>query len=116
MSGRRRLIRCLRCLFLSLSPLRVALLLLTAFLLHLRREPKQLAQWLDMARIAFQAELLHGAAAAACMGLLAATCSELVPLPGRLAQCGVLLLLATMCPGGPGPFDAGKALGYFGRG
>lgn len=88
--------RLLKRLFLCLSPLKVVILVLIVFLLHLRREPSKLAQWLEMSRVALQAELLHGLTCACCLGLLAASFTELLPIPGGLALFGFLLLVTTM--------------------
>lgn len=94
---RRRAFRLIKCFFLALSPLKVVILLLIIFLLHLRREPSSLEEWLEMARVTMQAELLHGVSCVACLCLLAAACSELLPITGRLAVCGFSILLGTMC-------------------
>eukprot|EP00913_Durusdinium_trenchii_P031490 g29483.t1 len=80
-----RAFRLIKCFFLALSPLKVVILLLIIFLLHLRREPSSLEEWLEMARVTMQAELLHGVSCVACLCLLAAACSELLPITGRLA-------------------------------
>jgi len=84
-------------LLLVLSPLKLVTLVLIMFAFHLQRQPGQLTTWLEMTRLALQADVLHGlCAVASVLGLAAAACQALPVSLGRTARLGLALLLATL--------------------